>query len=229
MRLLTGSQQVIATRTITSNLTPLRLLLVHQVLSNNANLYTPALGTRKRISTMNTLIHIKEKTTYSKKRHLQILIVGFSSLLVACGGSGSNGQASEASTPSTLFSPEPGRLNSSASESRELYAKNDFDFDQTQNVSLTINSTGVDGQPLGNAKVIVYALNEKFADSQSIGESDRELIASGRTNILGSLEKKLELGPQAKQLLISVAGLGIENKKLLTIRDIVSVNFAALE
>ncbi len=126
-----------------------------------------------------------------------------------------------------LYLPNEDQLTESATESNQLYAKTDFSFDSPRLVTLWIGADDVNDTAITNARIHVYVVNQVFDSWQTIGSDDRELVTSGRTNSLGYYETQLEVSAVAKQLLVSVGVIGIENKVLLDMDDTMTYYFNA--
>ena len=146
-------------------------------------------------------------------------------VLTGCGG------GSDGSTPANnggepiSFSPDPERLLTEAADSTALYISEDFKFTSIQDVQLTLNAYDINGLALQNTKVHIYALEEEYENVESVG-NQRQLIAIGSTNILGSFETTLETVPNTKQLLVTIDAIGIENVKLAEINESVALLFS---
>ena len=155
------------------------------------------------------------------------------SILSGCGGGSSGSESGNLSEGNGIddietpisFSPDSERLSYAASESNELFVEEGFTFDMSRNVLLTVQS---DSRLAGNSNLIIYGLKESFDHWQEVGEEDRELIAVARTNSIGSYEGLIEISPTIKQLLVTVAELGIENKHLSDVQNNISIVFGEI-
>ncbi len=146
-------------------------------------------------------------------------------VLTGCGGGGGGSTPPDTGGEQLSFSPDPERLLTEASDSTALYVSEEFKFTSIQNVHLTLNAYDINGLALQNKKVHIYALEEEYETVESVGDQ-RQLIAIGSTNILGSFESTLETVPNTKQLLVTIDALGIENVKLADVNDTISLLFS---
>ena len=149
---------------------------------------------------------------------LNIVVLG----LLACGGGASENFNER---DESLYIPDENLLDEPAMASSELYVDQDFSFGMQSLLLLRVSASGVDGSPVASTTIHIYALKEKFTSWQEIGQSDRELLAIGSTDELGSFQQSLEVSPLVEQLLITVNAIGIENKALLAVDKILSHHF----
>lgn len=147
------------------------------------------------------------------------------STLIACGG-GSGGSTSPGSEQANTFSPDPAKLESSAEDSTALYVSESFTFSDMQKVHLTLNIYDPNGYASASTKVHIYALDEEYEEIEAVGDQ-RQLIAVGSTNSLGSYDTILETLPSTKQLLVTVDTLGIENVKIADVNESVALLFSS--
>lgn len=177
---------------------------------------------------------IKVVATTMSKLKIIACATAFNFILVGCGGSSSGGTEMEqisglgpfdSGIGSGEYQPEPERLNSVASDSSELYATQSFSFDSSSTTRVRVSAEDVTQLPIIGATVRVFGMKDEFADWQDIGDTDRQLLLVGQTNNLGFLEKSLEVSPLIKQLLLTIDAVGIENKVIVMVSDVIAHHF----
>ncbi|MBQ4814404.1 hypothetical protein A7985_22015 [Pseudoalteromonas luteoviolacea] len=130
---------------------------------------------------------------------------------------------SDAAMPELNYEPEAELLQTTATDSTDLYVEPDFKFRTSDDISLELDGQDVFGESLAGRAIKVYSFSMEVPSVEDELMGNKQLIATLRFNAAGQLQHTLTVPQTTQTMLIRVDGMLETNQVLFKLDSSTSV------
>ena len=117
------------------------------------------------------------------------------------------------------YLPDAQKLNTKASQSKDLYVEPDFNFKTFNTYTLELFVSDQNEQPAQGVILRVFSTNDENIQSEDGVPAQKSLLGIVRTDQYGSVYQTIEISQSVKQVLLELNSQSPDNQVLIKLND----------